>query len=78
MPEDSAARFVRESEFSELISGNAGNSVMVREPLINKRIVRRPDVQCVVILMYLAFEEEPRFGSESLPQTFIGVLNLVE
>jgi hypothetical protein len=62
----SGACVVCERESLKLTSGNAGNCIVAREPVIYKGVVRCPQVERVMIIMDLAFEEKPRFAPESL------------
>ena len=78
MSQDPAACLVGEGVFLKFASGDAGNSVMSREPVVEKCIIRRPQIERVVVLMDLAFEEQPRFGSERRPQVFVCAMRLIE
>ena len=51
---------------------------MARKPIVNKRIVRCPEIECVVILANLAVEEQARFHSQIPAQCFVSGLRFVE
>src|SRR5215467_1336747 len=51
---------------------------MTRELFINKRVVRSPQIESIVIFANLVLKKQPGFRPERLAQTFINTLRLVQ
>src|SRR6516164_2149 len=51
---------------------------MLRKLVVEKRIIRGPQVESIVILANLILKEQPRLSLKVLPQSLVGALHFIE
>jgi len=78
LPQESAATIIRVREAAEIRSEIACDAIVVRQPVIEKCVVRGPQVQSIVIFPKLIREKHSRFRLEISTQGLIDVLGILE
>ncbi len=73
MSEQAAARLVGQRHLAEMIAVDIGDAVVLREPLVDERVVGGQEVEQRPILPEHVFDEQPGLGMESLPQILVEV-----